>query len=69
MKRKINCMDRARQDVLDGLDSSKVFVTQGFAMKFLPRRFKETQMEWFRKRGISWQICYCVSRTNLKPGM
>ena len=61
--------DRARQDVLDALDSSKVFVTQDFAMKFLPRRFKETQMEWFRKRGISWHICYCVRRTNLKPGM
>lgn len=58
--------DRARQDVLDALDSSKVFITQVFAMKFLPRRFKETQMEWFGKRGTSWHISYCVRRTNLK---
>ena len=35
-------------------------------MKFLPRRFKETHMEWFGKRGTSWHISYCVRRTNLK---
>ena len=58
--------DRARQDVLDALDSSKVFIMQDFAMKFLPRCFKETQMEWFGKRGISWHISYCVRHTNLK---
>ena len=37
--------DRARQEVLDVVDSSKIFITQDFAMKFLLRRFKETQME------------------------
>ena len=57
--------DRARQDVLDAFDSSKIFIMQDFAMKFLPRCFKETQMEWFGKRGISWHISYCVCRTSL----
>ena len=56
--------DRARQEALDEVDSSKVFVTQDFAMKFLPRCFKETQMEWFGKRGISWHISHCVRRTS-----
>ena len=56
--------DRARQEVLDEVDSSKIFITQDFAMKFLPRRFKETQMEWFGKRGISWHISHCVRRTS-----
>ena len=32
--------ERARQEALDEVDSSKVFITQDFAMKFLPRRFK-----------------------------
>ena len=45
--------DRARQEVLDEVDSSKIFITQDFAMKFWPRYFKKTQMEWFGKRGIS----------------
>ena len=44
--------ERARQEVLDEIDSSKIIITQDFAMKFLPRRFKETQMEWFGKRGM-----------------
>ena len=35
-----------------------------FAMKLLPRCFKETQMEWFGKRGISWHISHCVRRTS-----
>lgn len=56
--------DRARQEALDEVDSSKVFIMQDFAMKFLPRRFKETQMEWFGKRGISWHISHCVRRTS-----
>ena len=50
--------DRARQEALDEVDSSKVF------MKFLPRCFKETQMEWFGKRGIGWHISHCVRRTS-----
>lgn len=33
-------------------------------MKFLPRRFKEIQQEWFGTRGISWYISYGVRRTD-----
>lgn len=56
--------DISRQDALEKWlkDSRKLFITQDFAMKFLPRRFKETQMEWFGKRGISWHISYCVRK-------
>ena len=56
--------DRGRQEVLDEIDSSKIFITQDFAMKFLPSCFKETLMEWFGKRGISWHILHCVRRTS-----
>jgi hypothetical protein len=36
--------DKARAQALEEWlsDSTKVFITQDFAMKFLPRRFKET---------------------------
>ena len=56
--------DRARQEALDEVDSTQVFITQDIAMKVLPRRFKETQIEWFGKRGISWHISLCVRRTS-----
>jgi hypothetical protein len=56
--------DKAREQALEEWlsDSTKVFITQDFAMKFLPRRFKETQVEWFGKRGITWHISYCVRK-------
>ena len=56
--------DRAKQEALDEVDSSEVFITQDFAMKFLPCRLKETQMEWFGKRGIRCHISHCLRRTS-----
>ena len=31
-------------------------------MKFLPQRFRETQADWFSKRGISWHISVVVRK-------
>ena len=38
--------ERARQEVLKEVDSSKIFIMQDFVMKFLPHSFKETRMKW-----------------------
>ena len=48
--------DAARTSVLEGLDDSSVLITQDWAMKFLPLKYRETQFDWFGKRGISWHI-------------
>ena len=48
--------DTARTSVLEGLDDSSVHITQDWAMKFLPLKYRETQSDWFGKRGISWHI-------------
>lgn len=48
--------DKARTDVLELLDEKSVLITQDWAMKFLPQKFRETQADWFAKRGISWHI-------------
>lgn len=48
--------DMARIDVLDQLDESSVMITQDWAMKFLPQKYRESQTDWFAKRGISWHI-------------
>ena len=56
--------DKARTTVLDQLDETKVLITQDWAMKWLPQRYRETQAEWFGKRGISWHISVVVRRVN-----
>lgn len=48
--------DQARVDLLENLDRSSVFLVQDWAMKHLPRKYRESQADWFGKRGISWHI-------------
>ena len=54
--------DRARTDVLDALDEYSLLITQDWAMKFLPQKYRESQSDWFGKRGISWHISVVVRK-------
>ena len=49
--RSIN-QDAARHEILENLDAKSIFLTMDWAMKFLPRKFRESQSDWFGKRGI-----------------
>ena len=53
--RSIN-QDAARHEILEILDARSVFLTMDWAMKFMPRKFRESQSDWFGKRGIPWHI-------------
>lgn len=61
--------DQARLEVLDRLDDKTCLITNDWAMKFLPQHFRETQSDWFAKRGMSWHIVlwYAESVRNFKP--
>lgn len=48
--------DIARTSLLHDLDDKSVHITQDWAMKFLPQKYRESQSDWFGKRGISWHI-------------
>ncbi|KAL9968537.1 hypothetical protein ACROYT_G020644 [Oculina patagonica] len=48
--------DEARVDVMEMLEENSVFLVQDWAMKFLPRKYRESQSDWFAKRGIPWHI-------------
>lgn len=54
--------ERAKIDILDNLTAQQVLVVMDWAMKWLPRSHRETQSEWFGKRGISWHVSACVTR-------
>ena len=45
--------DRARTDALEKLDEKTVLIVNDWAMKFLPQKYRESQTDWFGKRGIS----------------
>ena len=55
--------DEARTSILNTLDERSVHVTQDWAIKFLPQKYRESQSDWFDKRGISWHISM-VARKN-----
>ena len=54
--------EEARLDQLNALDSTSVVLVQDWAMKFLPRKFRESQTDWFAKRGISWHITVAIRK-------
>ena len=56
--------DKARLEILENLDYGSVFLKQDWAMKFLPRNYRESQSDWYGKRGISWHISVAVRRRN-----
>ena len=56
--------DLARLDALSSLDEETVIVINDWAMKFLPMRFRETQSQWFGKRGISWHFSAVIHMAN-----
>lgn len=55
--------DKPRHAMLDKLSPQEVTVTQDWAMKFLPQKYRETQADWFGKRGISWHISVAARKT------
>ena len=54
--------DEARLQVIDTLDESSVLLVQDWAMKFLPRKYRESQSDWFAKRGLSWHLTVATRR-------
>ena len=54
--------DQSRMQILEQLSCESVLITQDWAMKFLPRKYRELQSDWFGKRGISWHISVAVRR-------
>ena len=48
--------DHARVDAIDILKDGETVFVQNWAMKYLPRKYRESQTNWFGKRGILWHI-------------
>ena len=62
--RNIN-QNEAHTNALNMLDETSVYLVQDWAMKFLPRKYRESQTDWFGKRGISGHITVAIHRAEL----
>ena len=56
--------DMAKSDLLDNLLPSQALLTMDWAMKFLPMHFRETQEEWFGKKGKSWHVSAVLTKAD-----
>lgn len=54
--------DKPRTEILETLSEDSVLITQDWAMKYMPQKYRETQTDWFGKRGISWHISVAVRK-------
>ena len=50
--------------MLELLNNDTVLIVSDWAMKFLPQLYRESQQDWFGKRGISWHIAVVFRRVN-----
>ena len=49
-------------EVIDSLYENSVLLVQEWTMKFLSRKFRESQSVFFAKRGMSWHITVATRR-------
>lgn len=59
--RSIN-QDEARLETMNALDDKTALVVLDWAMKFIPRKYRESQSDWFGKRGLSWHISVALQK-------
>ncbi|KAK3721866.1 hypothetical protein QZH41_011502, partial [Actinostola sp. cb2023] len=57
-----NHQDVAKSDIIDSLNVNQVFLIMDWAMKFLPSSFRETQRDWFGKKGKSWHVTVAITK-------
>lgn len=60
--------DVARTSVLKDLESNQGLLILDWGMKFLPFTYRETQSDFFGKKGISWHFSCLVIRSPSDPG-
>lgn len=56
--------DNARVNAVDNLTEESVMLEQDWAMKYLPRKYRESQRDWFAKRSIPWHITVATRRSS-----
>ena len=51
----------AKQSFIQNMAEDSVFIVMDWAMKFLQRRFREKQCDWYAKRGMNWHVSCAIA--------
>ncbi|CAH3192358.1 unnamed protein product, partial [Porites evermanni] len=54
--------DAAKNEIVDSLKPSQVLLIIDWAVKFIPTSFRETQRDWFGKKGKSWPLPVAITK-------
>ena len=54
--------DTAKSAVIENLANNQVLIIMDWAMKFLPIGYRETERNWFGKKGKSWHVSVAVKK-------
>ena len=54
--------DTAKSAVVENLANNQVLIIMDRAMKFLPISYRETQRDWFGRKGKSWYVSVAVKK-------
>ena len=54
--------DAAKSEINDNLKPSHVLLIMDRAIKFIPTSFRETQRDWFGKKGKSWHLSVAITK-------
>lgn len=55
--------DSAKSDLFDTMQHNEVLLICDWSMKYLPRKYREDQSDWFGKRGLPWHITMAFHKT------
>ena len=55
--------EQAKQDVLSALTDDSILIIMDWAMKYLPKRYREQMSDFYGKRGKSWHVACVIFRS------
>lgn len=55
--------DSAKSDLFDTMQHNEVLLICDWSMKYLPRKYRKDQSDWFGKRGLPWHITMTFHKT------
>ena len=56
--------DAAKTAAVDALSETDALLIMDWAMKFLPTSYRETQRDWYGKKGKPWHITVAITKAD-----